>query len=282
MDPSQNQPYQFLPPVVQDQQQPSTELAAEATLPAPETPPSPALNPTEVIPPAPAVPQYPIGLIDFNQPIVVVDGNYSEETFDNASVITVLKGSVHPVVVSFWKHGEQSIAQFDTDGDSACGDYKIEQDQPYPRTIYVVIGRDGRNLVVDEDVYASEEAAHSETNVDEVAGVFPLVIEAPKATEVPVAVSDFHEGGVETEEQDEDLEGTEVTSTVNDPNQPPTEMYVAGRTRRVGETVTFYRNGFGTRTGTIRKMRRDSRQSLFVEPTDGSGPYWALNKNVRY
>jgi hypothetical protein len=300
MDPTANDPFRFsavadsLQQQAQPQPQPQpAELTIEAAPLAPAVLEAAPLN-GEVLPPEapapetpPSVPQYPIGLIDFNQAIVVIDNSdFNDEEFDNASVVTVLKGSLHPVVVSFWKHGEQCVAQFDTDGDSSCGDYKVEQDQPYPRTVYVVIGRDGRNLELDEELYASEEAARSETSIDEVVGVFPLLIQAP-ATAIAApqveAISDFHDGGVETEENDEEIDGTEGSaSNVTDINQPPTEMYVAGRTRHVGETVTFYRKNCGTRTGTIRKMRRDSRQSLFVEPTDGSGAYWALNKNVRY
>lgn len=292
MDPTANDPFRFsavadsLQQQAQPQPQPQpAELTTDSPL-APAVIEAAPLN-GEVLPPEapapvtpPSVPQYPIGLIDFNQAIVVIDGSdYNDEEFDNAAVVTVLKGSLHPVVVSFWKRGEQCVAQFDTDGDSSDGDYKVEQDQPYPRTVYVVVGRDGRNLTLDEELYASEEAARSETNVDEIAGVFPLVIESRQTAEAPQAISDFHDAGVETEEQDEEIEGA---SNVTDINQPPTEMYVAGRMRHVGETVNAYRNSFGTRVCTIVKMRRDSRKSLYIDPKDGNGPYWALNKNVRY
>jgi hypothetical protein len=293
-DPSQNQPYAYQPlaAVQQEPEATSIELAVagalEATSPALNQPEAPEAPVAEVIPPAPAVPQYPIGLIDFNQPIVVLDNaDYNDEVFDNPTIVTVLKGSLHPVVVSFWKHGEQSIAQFDTDGDSSCGDYKVEQDQPYPRTVYVVIGRDGRNLVVDEELYASEEAARNETNIDEIAGVFPLVIEAPVAPETPVVaeapelVSDFDSDGIEGEEDEHEIEDAHVTGNVVDVSQPPTEMYVAGRMRHVGETISAYRSNVGTRTCTILKMRRDSRKSLYIDPRDGNEPYWALNKNIR-
>jgi hypothetical protein len=279
MDPSQIAPYSFSPPSEQPQ------LAV-----APAAPLNGEVLPPEQPPVVAVQTDYPIGLIDFNQPIVVIDtADYSDEEFDNATMITVLKGSLHPVVVSFWKHGEQCVAQFDTDGDSSCGDYKVEQDQPYPRTVFVVIGREGRNLVLDEELYTSEEAARAETDLDEVAGVFPLVVEAPAPTLVnDVAgaasqVSDFHDGGVEGEEDENEVEGTEgAASNVTDINQPPTEMYVAGRMRYVGETVHAYRNNFGTRACIIVKMRRDSRKSLFLNPQDGNEPYWALNKNVHY
>ena len=274
MDPSQIAPYSFSPPSEQLLPAPATDAPLIGEVLSPEQPPVVA-----------AQTDYPIGLIDFNQPIVVIDAaDYNDEAFDNATVITVLKGSIHPVVVSFWKHGEQCVAQFDTDGDSSCGDYKVEQEQPYPRTVFVVIGRDGRNLVLDEELYASDAAARAETSVDEIAGVYPVVVEAPASTladDVAGAVSHVDDV-VEGEEDENEVEGTEGASNVTDINQPPTEMYVAGRPRHVGEVAHAYRNGFGTRACTIVKMRRDSRKSLYLDPQDGNAPYWALNKNVRY
>jgi hypothetical protein len=243
-------------------------------LPAPETPPT--------------IPQYPIGLIDFNLPIVVLDSaDYNDEAFDEAKIVTVLKGSLHPVVITFWKHGEQCIDQFDTDGDSASGDHKVEQDQPYPRTIYVVIGRDGRKLTIDEELYASEDAARAETDVDEVAGVFALVIEAPKVAE-PIASEDIGQlaealdGNNEDGDEEQEDEVASVAPVAAPSTDAPTEMYVAGQTRRVGQTVYASRQGFGIRACTIVKLRRDSQKSLYLDPRDGNGPYWALNKNVRY
>lgn len=277
MDPSQIEAYRFSPPIEQPQPALAQAVLIGEVLP-PEQPPV-----------AEVKTDYPIGLIDFNQPIVVIDNaDYNDEEFDNAIVVTVLKGSLHPVVVSFWKNGEQLIEQFDTDGDSASGDYKVEQDQPYPRTVFVVIGREGRSLILDGDLYTSEEAARAETGLEEVAGVFPLVIEARTpvlAGNVAVAASDISDGDgdLESEEDENEVEGTDgAASNVADINQPPTEMYVAGRSRRVGETVHAYRNNFGTRACIIVKMRRDSRKSLFLNPQDGNDPYWALNKNVRY
>jgi hypothetical protein len=297
-DPTANDPFRYLAvtesleqqaaaeprtvAIISDDQPQQAVTAVEAPLVGEVLPPE---LPAPVTPPTP--PQYPIGLIDFNLPVIVLDNaDYNEEVYDNAQILTVLKGSLHPVAISFWKNGEQCIAQFDTDGDSSCGDYKVEQDQPYPRTIFVVVGRDGRKLILDEELYASEDAAREETDVGEIAGIFPLVIEAPKVVEEPVttpapqldeAMSTSHEDGdVENEEQED--EAPAAAPSV----EAPTEMYVAGRTRRVGETVHASRQGFGTRVCTIVKMRRDSRKSLYIDPKDGNGPYWALNKNVRY
>jgi hypothetical protein len=243
--------------------------------PAPETPPT--------------IPQYPIGLIDFNLPIAVIPvDEYDETEFDRPLIVAVLKGSLHPIVVSFWKTGEQCIDQFDTDGDSLSGDHKVEQDSPYPRTMFVVVGRDGRKLVLDEDLYASEEAAREETGLSDVAGIFPLVIHARPAPEPVVeastpapqldeAFSDQHDGDIESEEQEDEVEEPAPT-----PPEAPTEMYVAGQMRRVGQTVHASRQGFGVRVCTIVKLRRDARKSLYIDPKDGNGPYWAMNKNIRH
>jgi hypothetical protein len=52
--------------------------------------------------------------------------------------------------------------------------------------------------------------------------------------------------------------------------------------RRVGQTVHASRQGFGVRVCTIVKLRRDARKSLYIDPKDGNGPYWAMNKNIRH
>lgn len=302
MDPSANAPYHFLGAAAEAfEPAPQLQPAATADNPVTElTVTSPVAAPIEgeVLPPeapAPETPpspqQYPIGLIDFNLPIVVLDNaDYNEETYDNPAIIAVLKGSVHPVVVTFWKHGEQCVEQFDTDGDSASGDYKIEQELAYPVTRFVVVGRDGRNLVVDEELYVSDEAARAETTIDDVAGVFPVVIEAPAPTiaddvaGVDRHVGDEH-GGEEDEsalfEQEEDENEVAAAPAAPTPETVPTEMYVAGRMRRVGDTVHACRGGI-TRVCTITKLRNNATKSLCLHPHDGSPDYWAWNKNVRY
>lgn len=292
-DPSLNQPYHFGGlPVVETPSQQTDSVEQQPTVIVAVDEPQPAVD-GEVLPPvadAPAAaPQYPIGLIDFNQPIAVLDhDDYADEVYGNPSIVTILKGSMHPVVVTFWKHGEQCIEQFDTDGDSMSGDYKIEQELVYPAVRYVVIGRDGRNLVVDEELYSSEEAAREKTDLEDVAAVVMVTIEAPAPTlaDDVAGAGSVHDGidegfGDDSDESEEsEEEGGETTKPPA--VEAPTEMYVAGRPRHVGETVHAYRNGFGTRVCTILKMRRDSRKSLYLDPKDGNEPYWALNKNVRY
>lgn len=299
-DPSQNQPYHYIGAaltIAEPIQQPFTTVSEPQPEPANIVVASEAAPLTgEVLPSEtpPTPPQYPIGLIDFNQPIVVVDNDDSDDVFDNPQIIAVLKGSIHPVVISFWKLGEQCVGQFDTDGDSSCGNYKVEQDLIYPTTRFVVIGRKGRTLVIDEELYFNEEAARFETDIEDIAGIFPVVIEAPAPTladdvagagsahdgiNEDAVVDDHHEM---EEDEDSAADVTAIAPAVATAPEAPSEMYVAGQMRKVGETVHAYRQGFGTRVCTILKLRRDSRKSLYVDPKDGNGPYWALNKNVRY
>jgi hypothetical protein len=310
MDPTANDPFRYRDVADQltQQEQPAPAVFAQAPIAATEqlsqavvtetsvievpaaAPEAPLVG--EIIPPAPetppSIPLYPIGLIDFNQPIVVVDsGEYADdlEPYDSVQIVTTLKGSLHPIAISFWKDGEQCLAQFDTDGASVCGDFKVEQDLIYPVTRFVVIGRKGRSLVVDEELYASKDAAIAETDLNDIAAVLPVVIEAPQvAVEEPAPLVPAPQltealdsnGSIEAEEHDDEGPAPAVVDA------PPTEMYVASRMRRVGETVHAYRNGFGTRACTVIKLRRDSRKSLLLDPKDGNEPYWALNKNVRY
>ncbi|ARQ95438.1 hypothetical protein [Bradyrhizobium phage BDU-MI-1] len=301
MDPSANAPYHFLGAAAEAdttvEQQPAPAVTTEVV-----TAEAPPLN-GEVLPPqtppvAAAEPQYPIGLIDFNQPIVVLDNDdYNDEAFDSPAIVTVLKGSLHPVVITFWKHGEQCVDQFDTDGDSASGNHKVEQELIYPATRYVVIGRDGRNLIVDEELYASEEEANDKTSIEDVAGIFPVVIEAPAPTlaDDVAGAGSVHDGidedegeGIESEDDEEnEVEDSAApvapaAPAIHAPDAPaPTEMYVAGRMRRVGDTVHACRGGI-TRVCTITKMRHNATKSLCLHPHDGSPDYWAWNKNVRY
>lgn len=286
MDPSQGAAYRFAPFVEQQETAPAQpETTAVAVVEAAEPV-------AEILPPEqpPVVPAYPIGLIDFNQPIVVLSNDDYDNEFDNPQILTVLKGSLYPVVISFWEHGEQKVAQFDTDGGSDCGDYKIEQEHTYPRTLYVVIGRDGRNLEIDGELYVSEAAARDETNLEDIAGIFPVVIEAkqelvveaiiePPADDPDTAsVEGGKDDGIEHEEEDDDLEGTDAPAA----EEAPAEMYVAGRNRRAGETVHAFRKGFGVRICTIQKLRRDAHKSLYINANDGTESYWARNANIRY
>jgi hypothetical protein len=251
----------------------AAEASIEATTVAVETTAT-----AEVIPPQST--SWPIGLVDFNKPIIVMDEYREDVISDNPQILTVLKGSMYPVVVSYWHDGEQKIGQFDTDGAMLDGDLTIENDEPYPRTIFVLVRHEGRKLTVDEQAYVSAEAARSEASEDEIAGIFPLVIEAPKPVIVgthadAVIVDEASDEGVEDEDDGDDVAGTVVSAS------QPTELYVAGRMRRVGDTVRAYRKGEGTRECVITKLDRDHKRSLCIKPADGKA-YWALNKNIQY
>ncbi|WP_316196662.1 hypothetical protein [Bradyrhizobium sp. SZCCHNS3053] len=307
MDPTANDPFRYIP-------EDATSVPTEPVCAVCVVPPPPLDG--EVLPPeapvveaqpVPAVLQYPVGIIDFNKPILVVDnGDDDAEPYDSPSIVTVLKGNAYPVVVSFWHDGEQRIDQFDTDGDSFSGDVKIEQDQPWPRTVYVVIARDGRHLVLDETLYSSEEQAHDDNEMEDVIGIFPIVVQGPQADEPAVeepaaepesdpvfaTVSGSQDVGVEltddevTEEEPEEEEGlfgqpAGAPAKLDNPGEPPTEVFVAGRMRRVGDTVYARRGGWNYRECRVTKLRHDAAKALCLQPTDNTPAYWAWNSHVR-
>jgi hypothetical protein len=72
----------------------------------------------------------------------------------------------------------------------------------------------------------------------------------------------------------EELEGSDEVDA-------PAYVYVNGRNVRVGDTVTVSRSGYGYREAVVKKLRNDPKRQLFVQANDGTGPYWALNRNVR-
>jgi hypothetical protein len=82
----------------------------------------------------------------------------------------------------------------------------------------VVIGREGRNLVLDPDLYVSEEAANDETNLDDIAGIFPVLIQAkveePEVVAEPVSIESDEQVEEEGEDEIEDTEVAAVTDTI--------------------------------------------------------------------
>jgi hypothetical protein len=234
----------------------------------------------EVLPPeasaaseAPAT-NYPIGKIDFNKPIMVFDRHGDE--IGPGTVVLVLRSASYPVVVKFDEHGVDTIDQFDTDGDGSTGDYEIQQTwDETPGVVWGALLDDDGELVFSEDgPFKSEEQAKHMTSDDNVILIFPLTLpeRSPAVAAAPA----------EDEEGDDDASDSSATLAPADPDAPVLELYVGGRTRRVGEQVNAYRNNYGTRPCEILKIRRvPSHKSLFIDPKDGNNPYWALNKNIR-
>jgi hypothetical protein len=230
-------------------------------------------------------PGYPIGQIDFNQPIIVVDGENHDEVFEDASVLTVLKGSQHPVVVSFWKDGIQQVAQFNADGEDNDGDFTIYNVIEGPRTMFAVLLLQGRVPALDSELYFTRDLALAGNKGEIIIDVVPLTFEphVPQVTPAPQLDEAFasNEDEVdidEEEEEDGDIEGTEAD---NSKASPPDSAQIGSRTYRVGDTISFWRRYAGTRSGTVTKLRNDPYKSALFAPNDGAEPYWARNSNVR-
>jgi hypothetical protein len=227
---------------------------------------------------------YPVGKVDFNKPFIVFDSYDDTDVHTNARVLAVLAGNAYPVVViSTDQNGDEVVHQFDTDGDALDIDLKAENSVIGPITKYVLIERNGRSF--DTEVYDSEEEARNDADTDNFHAIVPLVI--PADAEALVLGGSFEgesfESGIEDEEQiDGDLEETTAITTNSDA-LPEGSVRVNGTVYAAGDKVRVYRGGFGERNVTVIKTRTtDPWKSLYVQADDGTGPYWALNKNVRW
>jgi hypothetical protein len=244
----------------------------------------------EVIPPAPSAPPappavvYPSGHVDFNKPFEVFDENNPDDYLTDVQILTVLHGNGYPIVVVGRNHGEQVILQFDTDGDEVNGEYKAENIETGPRTLYVRLYRDGRDVSADTETYDSQDGAEGAYTSDRhtLIGAFPVVIPprdgTPAQSEFVDVTGDDH--GIEDDEEHDDIGGSEVIETLPVPTNPGAR-YVNGKLFAPGDSVRAHRSGFGERVGKVLKTREHSYQTLFVSFNDGTNPYWALNKNIR-
>lgn len=210
---------------------------------------------------APAT-NYPAGRVDFNKPFDIFSSYDDTDVHTDVSVIAVLKGNSYPVVVvSTNGVGDQVVAQFDTDGDSVDGDLKAENKFVGETTKFIAIYRDGREFGVHDELFDSEADAITEKGDDnDFYAVLPITIPASKQE-------------IETDTAEETT--TELSEGA---------VQVGSYTLKPGDKVRAYRRGFGERTCTVIKTRTtDPWKSLYIQADgDGSGPYWALNKNIRY
>lgn len=208
------------------------------------------------------VTNYPAGRVDFNKPFDIFSSYDDTDVHTDVSVIAVLKGNSYPVVVvSTNGVGDQVVAQFDTDGDSVDGDLKAENKFVGETTKFIAIYRDGREFGVHDELFDSEADAITEKGDDnDFYAVLPITIPASKQE-------------IETDTAEETT--TELSEGA---------VQVGNYTLKPGDKVRAYRRGFGERTCTVIKTRTtDPWKSLYIQADgDGSGPYWALNKNIRY
>jgi hypothetical protein len=205
---------------------------------------------------APAT-NYPAGVVDFNKPFQVFGDDDTVHT--DAKVVAVLTGNSYPVVVvSTNEVGDQVVNQFDTDGDSVDVYLKVENFHVGERAAFVVILKDGRNFYPHDDLFDTESAAIDTVGDNsEFFAVLPITIPATKQE-------------IETAADEDSLDG-----------QTDGSVQVNGYTVKAGDQVVAFRRGFGERKATVLKVRNDFRKSLYIQPDDGTNPYWASNKNVR-
>jgi hypothetical protein len=234
-------------------------------------------------PPAPTVPRYPAGIVDFNKPFEVFNDSDDSDIVTDLKILSVLAGNSYPVVI-IGRHGhEQVVLQFDTDGDEQNGEFKAENLDAGPRTVYIRLFREGREIRADEETYDSaDDAEGAYDHGNEVIGAFPIVLPpregASQSDFLDVTGGDDFDSGVEEDEEHNDIEGTTEPQLVA---TNPDARYVNGRLYAPGDSVRAYRNSFGDRVGKVVKTRDHSYQTLFVQFEDGTNPYWALNKNIR-
>ncbi|MEY9247611.1 hypothetical protein [Bradyrhizobium elkanii] len=239
-------------------------------LPAPEAPPSP--------------PKYPVGKVDFNKPFEIFRTDDNQDFLTEVVILSVLADATHPVVIAGYhdNEGERVVLQFDLDGDDIRGDWVFENISTEPQTKFVrLFIDDERTLTADETVYDSEAAAKRDYHHGDLFGIFPITI-PPRVSASAVVESAVVEGIDETNEEEEhDEGGDEVVEATPPAPAHPDAKWVNGRLIAPGQTVSAYRQRFGTRQCEVIKTRDHAYQTLFVKPQDGSNPYWALNKNIR-
>jgi hypothetical protein len=224
---------------------------------------------------------YPIGVVDFNKPFDVFNVYDNDQAHTNPRVLAVLAGNVYPVVVvSTDLEGDEVVHQFDTDGDALEGDLKVENKVAKEVTKFILVERTGRSSF-STDVYDTHDEACSEADAEAFHAIIPFVIPVEAQvlfTEEPVIEDD-------SDDEDEEIndDGDEQTFTGAVVDAPEGSVRVNGSVYVAGDKVSAYRQGFGQRVCDVLKTRdTDTFKSLYIQANDGSVPYWALNKNIRW
>jgi hypothetical protein len=217
-------------------------------------------------------PKWPVGKIDFNQPFNVKDTQFGNDiSLGLGEVISFLDGASYPVVVKFTTEGGQRVAMFDTDGEDEDGNYEVEQVRvaPYQGFIVVIQDADG-DLEVLPKVYLSRDAVTGDDDIIPDDIILVQEITVPAKSDGPV--SDPVVAEVEEEEDGQAEAGAAAALGES--------AWINGFNRRVGETVTAWRSGFGSRPVEILRFRSHSFKKAFVDPKDGNKPYWAYDRNI--
>jgi hypothetical protein len=234
-----------------------------------------------VVPPT----NYPIGAVDYNKPFDVFNTYDNDEVHTNPRVLAVLEGNAYPVVVvSTDSQGDDVVHQFDTDGDVLNGDLKIENTVAEEITKFVLLERSGRRTFT-TSIHDTEDEARNDADADIFHAIIPFVIpiEAQLLYTTAPSSSVVIEDGDDVEDEENhngDLEHTSGGAVASDPEG---SVRVNGSVYVAGDKVSAYRQGFGQRVCDVLKTRDTDRfKSLYIQANDGSVPYWALNKNIRW
>jgi hypothetical protein len=164
-----------------------------------------------------------------------------------------------PVVALVKVNGAEVAVNYNLMGEDPELAHVIENIPPIPP---VAIGRVLRSvqddsLVFDSRVFSTEVEAR-----DTPAEGFEFI------STYRVVLPQVNESG-----EQEEIEETDDTGT--------REMNVNGRLLKVGQEITVSRRGYGYRQATVVKFRNKYGKNVFVQPVDGSSPYWALNSSIR-
>jgi hypothetical protein len=229
---------------------------------------------------------YPIGAVDYNKPFDVFNEYDDEVVHTNPRVLAVLEGNAYPVVVvSTDPQGDDVVHQFDTDGDVLEGDLKIENTVAEEVTKFILAERTGRRTF-STAIHDTEDDARNDADADIFHAIIPFVIPVEAqllyttAPSSSVVLDGNDDDGEDEESHDGDLDDTAGEATASDPEG---SVRVNGSLYMAGDKVSAYRQGFGQRVCDVLKTRDTDRfKSLYIQANDGSVPYWALNKNIRW
>jgi hypothetical protein len=237
-------------------------------------------------------PVYPIGEVDFNKPFEIQDSHNDENVHTDARIILVLSSGDYPIVIhSINEDSDEVVNQFDADGRHQDRGLEIVNVIPdvFPRTIYILIDKQGRELIVDDVAYDSQTDAMKDVSFGDTVAVFPITLleDTFKPFQpAPAPVTIDNATGQIIGDTDDDAE-TESEAEVEEEGDDAVEelpegaLYVNGVVRKPGDKVRTTRTGRGTRICTVIKTRSDPFKSLYVQADNGSEePYWARNKSV--
>jgi len=185
-------------------------------------------------------------MVDFTKDIQTESGLAARHVFTFDSGL-----NDYPFLIVIPGAGEDVVDQANEHGETRSGQYVIVNKPEPPKVVYARLFKDEEGaFYFDENAYDSEAEATDAGDRYQLVGIVPVTV--PGTGDAAPAA----EGSLDTVEID-------------------------GVVFRAGSRVYFRRPRRGWRWGHVVKVRSNDRSSLFVQPDDGSRPYWALNRNVQ-